>query len=284
MSRTTIQRVSEPRSKQALSGLVMAGIAVVLLFAVIGVVSAGSFVASRMSSSTPPTTKHRGSRSATTRTQELSRARAQASAIVQSARAASNSIISRATVRAHHQANTILAGARHKAAAIVASAPGSSTSSGSASTGSSSSATGSSQATGATSSGTTTFIPTPTPVPASSSAGSTGGASASAAAAGQSPATSAGATSSTPDLSTVPASWKVVGYNATFGSGPGSAGSITVTNRGAKTYAGTATVTYNSGGSASASFSGLAPGETVVLPLDGAAYGGGGYQIGVNVG
>ena len=46
-----------------------------------------------------------------------------------------------------------------------------------------------------------------------------------------------------------------------------------------KTFAGVATVKYKSGGSASASFSGLAPGQSLVLPLSGARYPGGGYQI-----
>jgi hypothetical protein len=70
-----------------------------------------------------------------------------------------------------------------------------------------------------------------------------------------------------------------VAYNATFGSGPGGAGSITVTNRSGKTFSGIARVVYAGGGSASAPFSGLAPGQTLTLPLNGRAYPGGGYQI-----
>jgi hypothetical protein len=38
-------------------------------------------------------------------------------------------------------------------------------------------------------------------------------------------------------------------------------------------------VAYNGGGSASASFAGLAPGQTVVLPLSGTPYPGRGFQI-----
>ena len=68
-------------------------------------------------------------------------------------------------------------------------------------------------------------------------------------------------------------------YNATFGSGPGSAGSISVTNRDARTFSGTAEVVYTNGTTARAGFSGLAPGQTVVLPLNGAVYPGGGYHI-----
>jgi hypothetical protein len=88
--------------------------------------------------------------------------------------------------------------------------------------------------------------------------------------------TGGGSTSTTPNLSGVPASWLVVAYGATFGSGPGSAGSITVLNRSQKTFSGTARVEYvghnGSLGSSSATFSGLAPGQTEVLPLNGAPY------------
>jgi hypothetical protein len=77
----------------------------------------------------------------------------------------------------------------------------------------------------------------------------------------------------------LPSSWLVVAYNATFGSGPGSAGSITVTNRSGKRFSGTAEVVYAGGGTARAVFSGLAPGQTLVLPLNGPTYPGRGFTI-----
>jgi hypothetical protein len=67
-----------------------------------------------------------------------------------------------------------------------------------------------------------------------------------------------------------------VAYNVTFGSGPGTAGSITVTNRDARSFSGVARVTYLAGGrtvgSAEAAFGALSPGQTVVLPLNGQPY------------
>jgi hypothetical protein len=52
-----------------------------------------------------------------------------------------------------------------------------------------------------------------------------------------------------------------------------------VTNRSGKTFNGVAHVAYAKGGGANAAFSGLAPGQTRVLPLNGPAYPGGGYTI-----
>jgi hypothetical protein len=95
--------------------------------------------------------------------------------------------------------------------------------------------------------------------------------------------TPAGGVATAPNLRGLPASWLVVGYNATFGSGPGSAGSISVLNRSGKVFSGVAVVQYTRGGSASASFSGLAPGQSLLLPLNGRVYAGGGYRILVNV-
>jgi hypothetical protein len=82
-----------------------------------------------------------------------------------------------------------------------------------------------------------------------------------------------------PNLSGLPSTWLVVGYNATFNSGSSGVGTISVVNRSGKTFRGVAIVKYKTGGSASASFSGLAPGQAVVLPLSGSTYRGGGYQI-----
>jgi hypothetical protein len=70
-----------------------------------------------------------------------------------------------------------------------------------------------------------------------------------------------------------------VGYNVSFGSGPGNAGSITVLNRGKTAFSGVARVYYTGGGSSRAIFTNLAPGQTAVLPLNGRAYTGRGYTI-----
>ncbi len=280
MSRTTIQRATEPRGRQAISRLVMAGIGVVLVFAVIGVVSAGTFVAAKVSGGKTPTQqKHPPPAGTPVAVQDITRAQTQASAIVKSARAAGSVIVSRADARAHKQATAILADARRRAAAIAAAGSSSSSSStagsngggtsgvsGSSGAAGASGSTASAGQTGATTSPPTTVYTAPTAVPPSGAVASGGSAPA------------------PPDLNSVPASWKVVGYNVAFGAGPGSAGSITVTNRGVKAYSGVATVVYANGGSASAPFSGLAPNQTEVLALNGPAYAGGGYQIQVNVG
>jgi hypothetical protein len=82
-----------------------------------------------------------------------------------------------------------------------------------------------------------------------------------------------------PNLRGVPSNWLVVGYNATFNPGSGGVGTISVVNRSGKTFRGVAIVKYKTGGSASASFSGLAPGQAEVLTLSGSPYPGGGFQI-----
>jgi len=293
VSRTVLRPVEQSRSRRTFNGFFVAGIAVVLIFALLGVISAGAFVGGRLASGSKPTPASRQTHAPSLALQDVARAQAQATAIIRQAKSAGRSIVSLTTSRANRRAQSIVASARHRAAAITAAAasristrqPAANPSA----AGAAGSTTGSSTAAAPTNGGVAggaavsagagaqslASAQYPTPVAPPSNASSAG-------AAASSP--SPGAPAATPDLSGVPASWRVVGYNATFGGGPGSAGSITVTNRGVKTYSGVARVVYAGGGSASASFSGLAPGQTEVLPLDGPSYGGGGYRIAVNVG
>lgn len=254
--------IAPPNDRRARDAAVMVGVGIILLFAVVGVVSAGIFVGGRVTSksasprSTPP-----ASTGNPVAAQDLARARAQATQIVQAAQQSSKTLVARQTANAKKQAAAILAAARKQAASITASA--------SAAPPPASSAPVSSGSTGVYSAGSSTSgSTTGTSGSTSSGYGSTG------------PTTAAGTPpSATVNLNNLPASWLVVAYNATFGSGPGSAGSITVTNRSSKTFSGTAQVTYSSGGTASAPFAGLAPGQTLVLPLNGRVYPGGGYSI-----
>jgi hypothetical protein len=279
VGRSTVRQADLTGRRRTFTWPVAAGVAVVLAFAVVGVVSAGTFVADKMSGGSNAATRtpppRRGPSVAV---QDVTRAQAQATAIVNSAQTAGHGIVATATTRANRQARTIVAAARRQAAAIAAKSAASASSN----TGSGVSAappvsptapavvapyTGTSAQT-ATQGGTTasTTYQGVTTAPTTTAYGTT---------------TGSGPTTA-PNLAGLPASWKVVGYNATFGSGRGSAGSITVTNRSGKTFSGTAKVVYAHGGSALASFSGLAPGQTLVLPLNGAAYRGGGYRIVVN--
>lgn len=308
MGRNPIRQVQQPRKRGGLSGLVLVGIGIVLLLALYGVVSAGSFVADRLSPSKTPTPQGQTQAAGTPiAVQDIARAEAQATAIVKSAQTTGHAIVTSAAGQARKRAAAIVANARRQAARVTASAnasvfatatavtssssaaaapPGSAATTGgngaAATTGGAASATSPSTS-GAPSAATSGGSAVTSGNQASGTSGQATGSGTSAQGGGQ---TAGGSSSSStsPDLSNVPASWRVVGYNATFGSGPGSAGSITVTNRGIKTYSGVATVEYNSGRSASASFSGLAPGESEVLPLNGPAYPGGGYTIVVNVG
>lgn len=241
MGRRSVRRVDLPPRRRLQDALVLAGVAIVLLFAVVGVVSAGAFVGGKLSSGSPA--KHQASPTGTPSSLAgLARANAQATAIVKSARSHSRAVLA----RANKQARAIVGAARRHAASVsptaaptppVSAAP--------------------------------PVVPTPTPAAAAVQPTlATGPISAT-------PATTAGPT----NLSGLPASWLVVAYNVTFGGGPGSAGSITVTNRGGKAFSGVARVMYARGGSATAAFTSLAPGRTTVLPLDGSRYPGGGYHI-----
>lgn len=252
MARTSVRRPTQPRGKRASNGLVIAGIVVVLIFALLGVVSAGAFVAGKVSSSPAATATPRVvvAQNQTARL-AIARAQAQATAIVRHAQVAGRAIVSVATTRANKQVKRMLAAAKHQSQATVSS--------------STPSIAAAVPPTVAPNGAFATTVPTI--AQGSVGSGSTG---------------SSGTTSgTTPNLSGLPASWKVVGYNATFGSGPGSAGSITVTNRSGKTFSGYARVTYAQGGYATGYFSGLAPGATEVLSLNGRAYSGGGYSISV---
>ncbi|GAC1511898.1 MAG: hypothetical protein NVS2B16_13960 [Chloroflexota bacterium] len=268
MGRTVVKRVDQTRNSKPTSRLIVAGAAAILLFAIIGVVSAGAFVAAKVSggSSTPTHPATTSSPGPSPSLQDVARAQAQATAIVLTAQQTSRAIVADATTRAGKKAASIVSAARRKSVAVAnhpapAAAPA--------------------------------VVPTspPVPQPVVSGATAAGAPSYNASSLGQTvpPAqpyvvtrapTGAG---SSPNLSGLPASWLVVGYNATFGSGPGSAGSISVVNRSGKLFSGVARVAYSNGTSANAPFSNLAPGQSVVLPLNGPAYRGGGYHIVVNV-
>lgn len=297
MGRTVLRQAEPTRTSRRLSRPALVGIAVILLLALLGVISAGAWVGGQLSGGTKtaqPRTHQTPPSSVAS--QEVAQAQAQATAIVREAQSSGHAIISSATARAHKRARAIVAAARHQAASITAAAAAHPRPA-APSSGSTGAATSGATTSGAATSGTTAgSLPTGSstaPSTSSSTTSSTGvdGAGSSGTvgntASGGQPFGAAGATlggaGSTPNLSGLPASWRVVGYNASFGGGPGGAGSITVTNRGFKTYSGVARVVYAGGGSASASFSGLAPGQTEVLPLNGPAYRGGGYRIVVNV-
>lgn len=255
MARTPSQTIAPPDDRSTRDALVMVGIGIILLFAALGVVSAGIFLGNKVTGNSKPGHAASTSTGRVQAMQDVHRAQAQATQIVQAAQTTGKSIVKHSTTRANRQAAAIVAAAKHKASqtsagtttGAVAAAPTAAPSYSYPSTSSGSS----SAASGSTSSGGV----------ASGSSGSTGSA----------------------DLSNLPASWLVVGYNATFGSGPGSVGGITVLNRGNKTFHGVARVIYAKGGQATAAFSGLAPGQSAILPLNGPAYPGGGYRIEVDV-
>ena len=249
MGRTTVRRVNHGRGGRSPNTLLMLGGALILLFAIVGVVSAGAYVAGKVSTTSSPRATHSGGTPAGSQ-DGIAQARAEATQIVRSAQSASNRIVTSATSRASRQANRILAVARRNARHTTRSV--------------------------------SQVVPTPAPavnVPppilAPTAIPPSYGAFATAVP------TLSTQTYAAPkaDLSHVPASWLVVGYNASFGAGPGAVGGVTVTNRSGKTFSGTATVAYTVGGKATATFGSVAPGQTVVLPLNGSPYHGGGYSI-----
>ncbi len=269
MDRTLSNRVDRPSGRKRVDTALIVAAAIVILFAVVGVVSAGSFVAGKVSgNATKATATVRPVSSNALASQDLHRAQAQATAIVKQAQSAGHSIVAAANARAHRQANSVIASARRQAASyrpppVAAPAPA---------------------PTAApfvnTSTGNSIAAPTSpgvAQVPAASSGASGSGSSVSAAT-GANSATSGNA-AAVPDLRGVPSSWLVVGYNATFAGASGGEGTISVVNRSKKTFGGVAVVKYKAGGSSTASFSGLAPGQSALLRLSGAAYPGGGYQI-----
>lgn len=242
------------------------GIGLILLFAVIGLVSTGLMAGRALTMSAP---SHRVAVRTVPagRSASLAHARTRATAIVRSAEARGRSIQSRAVRQAHAQAAAIIVRARRQAARIKAAA----------------------QSTSPAPVSAAPAVPVPTSVSpavtvpsAASPQSPTSSGTPSTAPVGASSTPPADTTASPPSLAGVPSGWYVVAYNATFGAGPGSAGSISVTNRGQKTYTGTARVIYTHGGEAVASFT-VSPGQTVTLPLNGPAYPGGGYRIVVSV-
>jgi hypothetical protein len=237
--------------------------AIVLLFAIVGVATAGKYVADRASGAKTPTPVAVANNSSTTALTAISRAHEQATAIVKAARQNGRAIVSQAASKARHQASQIITQAHRTAASAPArSVPGTPSSAPALPTAApvvvqpTAYVATSSQVT----TGTTTGVTATTPLPVLQN-------------------TPVGA----PNLSGVPASWLVVGYNPTFGSGPGSAGSVGVVNRGSKPFSGTVKVVYTHGGVATAPFSGLAPGASLILPLNGPTYPGGGFTIQVVV-
>lgn len=262
MSRVMVNQAERPSSRRRWDAALVVAACVVVLFAVVGVVSAGSFVAGKVSGGAiKPTATTKVTTTSSLVAQDIHRAQAQATAIVRQAQSAGHSIVASANARARRQANAVISGAHRQAAAYraaVVTAPVAAPTT----VPNTSASVGSSNAGGATSN--VAQVPTST---SSSGAGVTNGATVNRSGA------------SVPNLSGVPSTWLVVGYNATFPGSAGGVGTISVVNRSGKVFSGVATVKYRTGGSASASFSGLAPGESLVLPLSGTTYRGGGYQI-----
>jgi hypothetical protein len=218
------------------------------LLALFGLVSGGIFIARAFSAGSHPSKSGHSTTGSSLAVADLARAQAQATAIVKAANSTRTSIVRGARRQAQRQAAAIVAAAQKRARQIAAQptpVPAA--------------------AAPVNTSQPTYYYPTATPAPGVGLTYPTRGSAPS------------------PNLRGLPASWLVVGYNATFGSGPGSAGSVAVINRGGKVFTGTAVVRYTKGGSATASFSGLAPGQSLVLPLNGPRYAGGGYTILVNV-
>jgi vacuolar-type H+-ATPase subunit H len=262
LARKPVRRVDSPRGRRSLDGLVIAVGVIVLIFAIVGVATAGTYVAGRVSGKATSTPVVVSTTANGNSSRAVALAHAQATAIVEAAKQSKRQILSKAASTARNQARSIISTARRNAASVKSAAAAHAS-------------TPASTPTSASSSGSVaSAYPTSTPVynayayPTSTAVTTTA------------PATTA---VGGPDLSGVPAAWLVVGYGATFGSGPGSAGSVSVVNRGSKAFSGTVKVTYTAGGAATASFSGIAPGQSLVLPLNGPAYKGGGYTIQVSV-
>lgn len=283
MARTAVRKIEDPPRRKIMDVIIFAGIAITLVFALVGLASAGIFVAGKVSGGSKTHHTAQSTHANTGGSQQVAAARVQATQIVRAARAAEHSIVASVTRRANRRASSILRSARQAAArtrAAAASAASSAPSPPSASTGSSATTSAPTTSTGSATSGTLGSTGTTASSGASSPSTTTGVSPAAPATGVQTYATPVAPVSSAPaNLSGLPATWKVVAYNATFGSGPGSAGSITVTNRSTRAFSGTARVAYTGGGSATASFAGVEPGQTVVLPLNGTAYPGLGFHI-----
>jgi vacuolar-type H+-ATPase subunit H len=262
LARKPVRRVDSPRGRRSLDGLVIAVGVIVLIFAVVGVATAGTYLAGKVSGKPTSTPLVVGTTVNGNSSRAVALAHAQATAIVEAAKQSKKQILTKAASRARNQAQSIISTARRTAANVKAAAASHPTAPAPSSTNATSSSTTASAYPTSTPVYNAYAYPTSTPVTATS------------------PATTA---VGNPNLSGVPASWLVVGYGATFGAGPGSAGSVSVVNRGSKAFSGTVSVVYATGGRATASFSGIAPGQSLVLPLNGPAYKGGGYSIHVSV-
>lgn len=249
MDRPPVRR-SRYQGPRSTSVLYYVGAAIILAFAILGVVSAGNFVGGKMSSSsTTPTATPTRPGSSRVAIQDVTRAQAQATAIVLQAQRRAKSLLRSSRASARRNAAHILASARNQAKNISGGAGSGaqpSTSSGGAS---------------------------PTGTAPSQSGATSGGTSAGGNAGALSPSV----------LRTLPSNWLVVGYDVAFGSGPGTAGSISVLNRSNSTFSGVARVDYlgprGVTSSAYASFANLAPGSAELLSLNGPPYPGDGYHI-----
>lgn len=246
MGRTVVRQLDSPRSRRPRDRITIAALAVVVIFALVGLGSTGAFVAGKLSNSSS-NKQHGQTTGSALAIADIARAQAQATALVKAAQDAGGSIVHNATARARQQASAIIAAARKQARTVAAAAP--------------------------------TPVPTQASVGVQSTVPAVPQVTSSTGPAGTANGTTGTGAIGVPNLQGLPASWLVVGYNATFGTGPGSAGSISVLNRGKVSFSGVAVVKYTLGGTASAPFSGLAPGQSLTLPLDGKAYTGGGYQI-----
>jgi hypothetical protein len=284
LGRAMVNRAERPTGRRGLDMALIVAAAVVVLFAVVGVVSAGSFVADKVSGgSTKPTATAKPATANAVVAQDIHRAQAQATAIVKQAQSAGHSIVVSAGTKARRQANAVIATARRQAASyrppVAAAAPAPATIPTAVPV---TGTTGNATATGGVASG---VSPAPAGLVGGVSSNGNVGSSSGAGATGGSttlPTRSSGNAAPLPNLGSLPKTWLVVGYNAIFTGAPSGVGTVSVVNRSGKTFSGVATVKYKSGGSSSASFSGLAPGQSLVLPLSGSPYRGGGYQIVLN--
>jgi hypothetical protein len=260
---TTVRRLEPNRTRKTQSGLALAGIALLVAFALVGIVAAGTFAAGKLSTSSSSPKSHSGTSGRAVAAQDVARARAQATAIVTAAQSASSNIVKSATKDAQARANGIVTDARKKAQSIIKKANSVAVAQPAPQT----QPVAPQVATGPAYTPPATNVYTaPTATPGYTA-----------------PQVSTGTQqTTTPNLQGVPASWLVVAYGATFGRGPGGAGGVSVINRGRTPMSGVATVRYSNGGTAQAYFSGLAPGQSAVVPLNGKAYTGGGYSLQVS--
>lgn len=286
MGRTVVRRVEQPRAHRARDWLLLVVAAIILIFAAVGVVSAAGYLGGKVATTPVKNHTHHGpSTSNAAALRDVARAQAQATAIIKAAQTAGKSIVNSESKKAHHQASAIIAKANVRARSsvaaavpVVTSAPAISSQATTPSPPASNTGSSSTSSTGA--SGTSGYNDG-----SSTSTGSTGGTTSSATAATGANTAGTAPTASAPNLGAVPATWLVVAYNATFGHGPGNAGSIAVINRSKFAFSGVAEVNYIGSrgviGSAAAPFSGLGPGQSEVLPLNGMRYPSGAirYQI-----